>query len=165
MTLQSPPRHAMSSGRFEAVSDDQLIRLIEGFHAAHLADLAEAVRLSRTVETRHGADGGFPVGLTRHLEDMLEEVSAHQQREETALFPLILAGQGDLLKLPISALGVEHGEAQASLERLVRMTRDYAPPPQACRTWRALYDLCRKFDGEFREHLQLEERALFPRFS
>ena len=155
----------LSPRRFADFSDDQLIRLIEGFHAAHLADLAEALRLSRMVEARHGAEGAFPAGLTEHLQTMLDEVGAHQGREETALFPLILSGRDDLLKLPISALGVEHSEAQRSLERLVRITRDYTPPPNACRSWRTLYELCRKFDGEFREHLQLEERVLFPRFS
>lgn len=167
MTFQSQGADAprTTPRRFADLSDAQLIQVIEGFHAAHLADLTEALRLCRRVEARHGADGGFPIGLSEHLETMLEEVSIHQRREETALFPVILSGRGELLNLPIAALGHEHEGVQARLERLVRLTRDYTPPPHACRTWRSLYDLCRKFDGELREHLLLEERTLFPRFS
>lgn len=145
----------------------ELVALILDYHRAHIRDLTAAAELARKVEAVHGGDAtsGFPTGVAQHLARMLEDVVAHQHREEL-LFPLIFTSEdgGGALRRRMVELGADHDAAQARLERLVRLTLDYAVPAQACRSWRALYDLCRKYDRDFREHAQLEERVLFPRF-
>lgn len=156
------PRMEMS--RAERLEDETLIRLIMQYHDAHVRDLASAAHTAEIVAARHGPESGFPPALPDELARLRETLQAHQLREEAVLFPVILEGRGETLRYPIKALGSEHDDMQDGLERLVRLTGDYAAPAGACATWRALYDLLRKFDGEFREHVRLEERVLFPRF-
>lgn len=158
---------AMSSSaarRFSHLSDSELIGLIRGYHEAHIRDLEAAAALARRVEDRHAGSPNYPAGLADLLARMAESVGSHQHREEAVLFPIILSGEGAMLRQPIAALGTEHDDLQDGLERLVRLTRDYTAPAEACASWRKLYELCRKYDEEFREHVQLEERILFPRF-
>lgn len=162
MSIDTQPSTDIHRARL--LDDASLIRLILRYHAAHLADLASAVELARLVAHRHRAATSLPDGLAEELERTLVELREHQAREEAVLFPAILGGQGEMLRYPIAALGVEHDQAQDQLERLVLLTGDFTPPAGACVTWVRLYDLCRKFDAEFREHVQLEERVLFPRF-
>ena len=157
----APP---LTLDRAAALGDEILIRLILQHHETHITDLTAALALAERVAAAHCASGVFPARLPGELQDMLGDLRAHQAREESVIFPAILEGRGASLRIPVSAMSTDHEMAQDRLERLVRLTRDYTPPTEACRSWRQLYDLCRKFDQEFRAHVQLEERVLFPRF-
>lgn len=162
MTMIDLPSTKLSDAR--AMDDEALIRLIMQYHDAHIRDLTAAVELAEAVAFRHGGSPDFPDRLPETLERTLAELREHQAREEAVLFPVILGGGGEALRYPIAALGSDHELAQAGLEGLVRLTADFTPPDHACATWRRLYDLCRKFDHDFREHIRLEELVLFPRF-
>lgn len=159
-TTASPPALAHAA----TLDDTALVRLILRYHEAHVADLTAALALAERVAGVHGASRAFPTGLLGELQDMLGELRAHQAREESVIFPAILEGRGAALRIPVAAMSTDHEAAQDRLERLVRLTQDFTPPAEACGSWRRLYDLCRKFDQEFRAHVQLEERVLFPRF-
>lgn len=154
----------LEMSRARILADEALIRLLIQYHDAHVRDLAMAVELAQSVAGAHEGWTAFPQSLPRQLAEMLEDLRGHQAREEAVLFPVILGGRGDTLRYPIAALGTEHDTAQERLERLVLLTADFTPPRDASAAWIRLYDLCRKFDREFREHVQLEERVLFPRF-
>jgi regulator of cell morphogenesis and NO signaling len=150
--------------RAASLGNEDLIRLILWYHHAHIADLEAAFALAERVAMVHGASTAFPVGLPGELQDLLCELKAHQAREESVIFPAILEGRGGTLRLTAAFMSMDHDVAQDRLERLVRLTQDFTPPAEACGSWRRLYDLCRKFDQDFRAHVQLEERVLFPRF-
>ena len=159
-TTAMPPTLAHAA----TLEDTALISLILEYHDTHIADLTAALELAERVARVHGGSAAFPARLPAELQDMLGELRAHQAREESVIFPTILQGLGASLRIPVSAMSTDHDAAQDRLERLVRLTQDFTPPPEACGSWRRLYDLCRKFDREFRTHAQLEERVLFPRF-
>lgn len=161
-TVDLPP---LELSRARTLDNEALIRLIMQYHDAHLRDLAVAAELAEAVAHHHGASTSFPAALPGEIARMGDELGSHQAREEAVLFPAILTGRGETLRYPIAALGTDHDTMQARLERLIRLTCDFTPPAEACATWRRLYDLCRKFDRDFREHVLLEERVLFPRFS
>ena len=144
----------------DALDDGTLIRLIMQFHDAHMRDLDAALELAERVAERHAS---FPAELPGLIANFLEELREHQAHEEAVLFPVILSGAGRAVSYPIAALGTDHEHAQDELERLVRLTHDFNPPPEACGSWRKLYDLCRKFDRDFRQHVQLEDRVLLAR--
>ncbi|HEY9236536.1 MULTISPECIES: hemerythrin domain-containing protein [Phenylobacterium] len=146
----------------ESLDDSALIRRILDYHSAHLRDLAAAAELAEEIASAH-ASAAFPERLPGELRDMLDELQEHQAREELALFPAILKGRGPRLLAPVSTMTSEHDDVQDRLERLVRLTEDFTPPAEASASWRRLYDLCRKFDQDFRTHIQFEERVLFPR--
>ncbi|MFZ5730047.1 MAG: hemerythrin domain-containing protein, partial [Pseudomonadota bacterium] len=89
----------------------------------------------------------------------------HQQKEEAVLFPVMLRGGGPMIAFPIERMVAEHLDVGEQLEELARLTTDFAPPPGACTTWRALYEMCRKLDADLREHIHLENNMLFPQFA
>ena len=144
-----------------ALDDDALIRLIMQYHDAHVRDLNEAIELAEQVSCAHAGSSAFPGRLLWELRDMLSELMVHQGREEAVIFPAILEGRRT--EITASAMSADHDDAQHRLERLVRLTEDYAAPAEACDSWRRLYVLCRRFDQQLRAHLQLEERVLFAR--
>lgn len=150
-TASRPHRDAM-------LSDGELVRRILSCHDGHVHDLSAAVGLAARIERRGG--GPLPAGLLAHLERMWTAVVRHQSAEE-AFLPRLAGGGVGVASL--AALRAEHEAAKDDLERLVRLTSDYTAPPEGDPELRALYGLCRHYDQDFREHVRLEERILFPR--
>ncbi|MCC7266294.1 MAG: hemerythrin domain-containing protein [Caulobacteraceae bacterium] len=162
--MPDPPATSTSIlDRAAALEDADLIRLIIQYHDAHLRDLAAACDLAERLAQTHRRQAAFLSGLAGELERLLEDLRRHQEQEEAHVFPHIVQGRGAGLALAAGTLATDHEAVHERLERLVRRTGDFTPPPRACELWRELYGLCRKFDREFRQHAQLEERVLFPR--
>lgn len=161
---RSPPQDRASDLPPALEPDAQLIaRIINDFHVPHLRDLLQAIDTARKVEAVHADHDEAPLGLAALLTSFFDHLSMHQAREEAVLFPMMLNGAGDLTH-PVAAMNREHDDVRVDLDALGRMTRGFEPPEGACGSWRALYDLCRKFDADLREHMRLEEKVLFPRF-
>jgi regulator of cell morphogenesis and NO signaling len=138
-----------------------LVRLILAYHQAHLRRLGAALALARAVEGREAE--GFPSALADHLARMLAEMAAHQAREAHLMMPRLRLGGAPWPTL--GQLQSEHASAEADIRRLTDLTGGYDAPAQACSDWRALYALCREYEREFREHVELEESIVFARFS
>ena len=146
-------------------TDARLIgRIVNDYHVPHLRDLLVALESSRKVEARHRHHPQAPEGLTDLLTRFFDHLSIHQAREEAVLFPMMLKGAPNLSH-PILAMVIEHQDVRQDLCELAQITRGFTPPEDACGSWLGLYDLCRKFDADLREHIRLEEEVLFPRFS
>lgn len=144
---------------------DALIALIQTrYHDTHRREFPEAIRLARMVEVVHAAEPECPRGLADHLALMLDDLESHQRREEQVLFPMLLAGGSPMVRFPIARMMAEHLDVDEQLIRLRTLTRDFASPPGACATWRALSQLCRKLDADLREHMRLENEELFAPF-
>lgn len=141
-----------------------IARIVDDFHIPHLRDLLVVIELARKVEARHAEHARAPVGLMQLLVRFFDHLSLHQAKEEAVLFPMMLRGVSDLSG-PIGVMGGEHDDVRNDLARLREITDDFAAPKDACGSWTRLYDLCRKFDGDLREHIRLEEEVLFPRYS
>lgn len=148
------------------LSSEALIgRILERYHAAHRRELPELTRLARRVEAVHRANADVPAGLADLLEEMDVEMSSHMMKEERILFPMMLAGRGDMAGGPISVMRHEHDDHGDRLGRILALTQDATPPEGACTTWRALYAGIRKFAEDLTEHVHLENNVLFPRFA
>ena len=141
-----------------------IAHIVERYHDTHRREFPEAIALARKVEAVHAADPGCPRGLADHLALMLDDLESHQRREEQVLFPMLLAGGSPMVRFPIARMTAEHRDVDQQLVRLGALTHDFTAPPQACATWKALALLCRKLDGDLREHMRLEEEALFAPF-
>jgi len=150
----------------EASEPDALLiaRIVDDFHIPHLRDLLVVIELARKVEARHAEHSRVPVGLMQLLARFFDHLSLHQAKEEAVLFPMMLRGVGDLSG-PIGVMSSEHDVVRSDLARLREITDDFTAPNDACGSWTRLYDLCRKFDRDLREHIRLEEDVLFPRYS
>lgn len=144
--------------------DALIAHILDRYHETHRREFPEAVRLARKVEAVHAGVPGCPDGLADHLALMADDLEAHQQKEERVLFPIILGGFGPTAQFPIGRMMAEHKDVEAQLAVLRELTRDFTPPADACRTWRALNDACRKIHDDLVEHMRLENEVLFAPF-
>jgi regulator of cell morphogenesis and NO signaling len=134
------------------------------YHESLRADLPALIEAARRVERVHGKKPSCPTGLASHLEQMGSELLQHMMKEEQVLFPAIRAGRrGAPVHMPIRMMMHEHDDHGAQLERLRELATDFAPPAEACATWRALYAGLQKLESELMEHIHLENNVLFPR--
>ena len=156
---------ATRGGKAAGRAAGQLIKhILERYHETHRREFPEAIALARTAERVHAGDPDRPRGLADHLAVMADDLEGHQLKEETILFPTMLAGSCGVLRFPISRMMAEHDDVYEQLDRLAALTRDFTPPQDACQTWRALSLACRKLDRDLREHMRLENDVLFPHF-
>src|SRR5262249_7474807 len=98
-----------------------------------------------------------------HLQSIHLSVTDHLAKEETILFPMILAGRGRLAGPPIHVMEIEHRDHAENLQRTRLLTDNLNPPPEACSTWSALYLRLDDFEAELMEHIHLENNVLFRR--
>ena len=66
---------------------------------------------------------------------------------------------------PIRMMTVEHDRAGALLAKLRTVTGAYSPPPDACASYRSLYERLEHLERDTHRHIHLENNVLFPRFS
>ena len=138
--------------------------ILERYHETHRREFPQAIELARTVERVHAGDADCPRGLADHLAIMADDLEGHQRKEENILFPTMLAGSCGVLRFPISRMMAEHDEVYEQLAHLAALTRDFTAPQEACGTWRALCQACKKLDRDLREHMRLENDVLFAHF-
>ncbi|MFT7679518.1 MAG: regulator of cell morphogenesis and NO signaling [Planctomycetota bacterium] len=137
--------------------------ILDNFHAAHREELPRLTAMARKVEQVHGEKPDCPRGLGEFLERLTEELEMHMQKEEQMLFPMILAGRGRMVAMPISVMEEEHQDHGKNLERMRELAANFEPPEGACNTWRALYLGLAQLERDLMEHIHLENNALFPR--
>lgn len=111
--------------------------------------------------------------LFKHLD---EELSAHMQREERALFPYLVQMEEahncrETFRRPVfGTTGVlahlmshEHERESKVLGEIRRASSDYTAPEGACPSYRLLYRTLKDFELDLRQHIYLEDKVLFAR--
>jgi regulator of cell morphogenesis and NO signaling len=144
--------------------DGLIAHIILRYHDAHRREFPAAIAMARKIEAVHADAPACPHGLADLLTLMLDDLESHQQREERVLFPMLRGGGGPMARFPISRMMAEHSDVEDQLRLLRAATHDFTDPPGACGSWRALTRLCRKLDEDLREHMRLEDEALFAPF-
>ena len=157
--LESPGVHA------PAEVPDLIAHIIERYHKVHRLEFPAVIEMARRVESVHQDRADCPRGLAELLSNMFEDLEDHQHKEEAILFPIMLNGGEPSLHQPIARMLQDHVELIDALDLMADLTGDFAPPADACGSWRALYVGCRKLDADLRVHVHLENNLLFPRFS
>jgi regulator of cell morphogenesis and NO signaling len=134
------------------------------YHETHRRELQELVSLARKVEAVHAGHPEVPHGLADELEALRLDLDEHMYKEEMALFPLMRAREGAAIGHPIRKMLRDHQQHVTKLVHLEQKAHDFVAPDDACRSWRALYAGAAKFVNDLREHIQIENDVLFPRF-
>jgi regulator of cell morphogenesis and NO signaling len=107
---------------------------------------------------------------------LAEELRLHLMKEEQVLFPYlvrmeesVVAGEpappamfGPVVN-PVRMMMQEHDGAGDALRVLRSMTTDYTTPPDACISYRTLYQALAGFEADLHQHIHLENNILFPR--
>ena len=150
--------------------------IVNDCHASTRAELERLTALSERVALRHGAKRPELIQVQDLVQQILEEMTPHMQKEEQLLFPYIVslekAAQAGAPKPnelfgsvanPIAAMMAEHDLVGAALASIRTLTNDFDLPQGACPTFQALYLTLEEFEALTHRHVHLENNVLFPR--
>ena len=130
-----------------------------------------------TVLKAHAAHHGDVLRQVQALFDALNaELSSHLMKEEQVLFPYIVALEMHFrdgtakpqapfgsARNPIRQMEHEHESAGQALAKLREVTNNYTLPPDACPTFKAMYEELQRMEADLHQHIHLENNILFPR--
>ncbi len=129
--------------------------------------------LSDKVTAKHESNHPELGDITKLFAEVGREMIMHMQKEELVLFPCIDAVERAVIangsieppffqtvKNPVHAMMQEHDAAG----HLIRVrTSEYAPPADACTSFKAPYQALREFEAGLHQQVHLENNVLFPR--
>lgn len=156
----------------------ELVRFIVGeYHAGLRGELPRLGQMAAKVLDAHGTKHPDVLpALAVAFRGLRQELEEHMMKEERVLFPYIerleaLAASSHGLpaspfgsiQAPIDRMEHEHDIAARFLARLRELTGGYAPPADACNTFRGLYHGLAELEKALHEHIHLENNVLFPR--
>ena len=165
-----PPRFASWSQAF-------LVDYILANHHAYVrAALPAILAHAQKVADKHGARHPEMIDVARTFADVAAEMTHHMMKEEQILFPYVksLAAQvasgcpvgpspfGTVAN-PIRMMEAEHESAGGAMRRIRELTGGYAPPDDACTTYRVTLAELEEFERDLHQHVHLENNILFPR--
>ena len=67
------------------------------------------------------------------------------------------------IKNPIKMMEAEHESAGNLLAEIKSLTNNYAPPADACNTFKVYFQELKEFEEDLHKHVHLENNILFPR--
>ncbi|MBI2234445.1 MAG: iron-sulfur cluster repair protein YtfE [Micavibrio aeruginosavorus] len=144
--------------------DETLIDyIITRFHDTHREQFPELIRLAGRVEKVHAAHPLCPKGLEAHLTAMFADLSAHMEKEERILFPMLCNGERAFAAGPIAVMESEHEFHGRALMAIRDITHGCNIPDHACNTWRALHQGLARLEEDLIQHIHLENNILFAR--
>jgi regulator of cell morphogenesis and NO signaling len=147
---------------------------IEQAHHAYLKrELPRLGAMVRKVAAVHGAHFPWLLELNAVFASFAAEMDAHTLKEDQVLFPMIreldcgrLASSdhcGGSVANPIHVMMHEHDDAGRALARMRELSNGYAPPPDACNTFRAMLDGLAALEADTHRHVHKENSILFPK--
>lgn len=154
-----PVEKDWQSAPLAEIIDHILVR----YHDRHREQLPELILQATKVERVHADKPNIPKGLATYLTMLHQELSSHMMKEEQILFPMIKNGMGTQANGPISVMESEHDDAGELLEVIKHTTNNVTPPPEACTTWKAMYNGINELIDDLMNHISLENNVLFPR--
>jgi regulator of cell morphogenesis and NO signaling len=175
---------AESNGQFEGRGEDwsrqslaALINHIVGKHHAYCRE--ECVRLGSLMEKVRSKHGSHHPELVRILDEftaLRNELDMHMMKEERMLFPYIISLEESAtvktfpprapfgtVQNPVCMMMQEHDDAGHSTKEIRSLAGNFAVPPDACTSFKALYLGLQAFEADLHQHIHLENNLLFPR--
>lgn len=142
---------------------------IERTHHDYLKrELPRLTALTTKVAAVHGGHNPALVELRDVYTAFAGEMTEHMMKEEKVLFPWIRAladGQTPPragIQHPVRMMMAEHEDSGAALEKMRELTGGFAPPPEACNTYRAMLAGLAELETDTHTHVHKENSILFP---
>jgi regulator of cell morphogenesis and NO signaling len=162
--------------RFDSWELDLLTGYIVANHHAYVRQVVGSViaHTSKVAEV-HGERHPEVKEIAAAFASIADELTRHMAKEEQVLFPYInaLAGAhrgGDVpfapfgeVANPIRMMEREHQAAGDEMASIRRLSGGYAPPPDACTTFKVAYQELQAFEADLHRHVHLENNILFPK--
>lgn len=133
----------------------QYAKRVNHVHGHHYTELAEIERL---------------------VIEVVQEMAAHQRKEELILFPFIKRlvkaekensekpqSHFGSVENPIKMMEADHDEAGELMRKISELSNGFTPPQGACNTYRAFFSKLEEFEEDLHHHIHLENNILFPK--
>ena len=131
--------------------------------------------LSKVVAA-HGSRHPELVFIESQFSQMAEDLLLHLVKEEQVLFPYIESLANTIshggphppdmfgtVQNPIRMMEIDHQEADDRMVAIREASHNYAPPADACNTYRLVLDELQAFERDLHRHVDLENNVLFPK--
>jgi regulator of cell morphogenesis and NO signaling len=150
--------------------------IVNECHGPTRMELERLTALAHKVTSRHGANHPELVEIQKLVQQILDEMTPHMDKEERVLFPYIISLEvaahtgsakpyaffGDVAN-PIAAMMADHDLVGAALASIRSLSNNFELPEGACPTYHALYTTLADFESLTHRHVHLENNVLFPR--
>jgi regulator of cell morphogenesis and NO signaling len=170
---------ALDPGAREAPETDlrRLVDYIVTTHHAYIREWTPVIEshLAKVVAA-HGDRHPELSAVRTHFTAVAGDLALHMAKEEQVLFPYICAlarvarddapAPPDMfgtIQNPIRMMEIEHEEAGQLLGLVRELSAEYAPPADACATYRLVLTELAAFEADLHRHVHLENNVLFPR--
>ena len=150
--------------------------IIDKHHVFTREEMERIGALLEKVCSKHGENHPEVLSVRTLFLRLCADLKPHMFKEEAVLFPYIKALEQAIARrtaLPFAPFGTvnnpvrmmmsEHDTAGDLLRELRTTTADYAAPPDACMSYRTLYEALEGFELDLHRHIHLENNLLFPR--
>ncbi len=150
--------------------------IVEKHHTFCRQEVARIEPLLEKVIQAHGTAHPELPRIKALFSGLSQELLMHLVKEEQTLFPYIsrmedCATRGvpfprppfGTVQNPVRMMVLEHDNAGAALHEIRGISGNYQPPPDACNSYRALYEALQCFESDMHQHVHLENNLLFPR--
>ena len=144
---------------------------IVDYHHGYLHEELPPLRLLvDKVAQAHGGVHPELLEVRALLHATADELEQHMAKEEQILFPACVALEQGVssfpfgsVENPIRMMLHEHDEVAAGLAGLRAATNGYAPPVDACNSYRAMLERLAFLERDTHRHVHEENNILFPR--
>jgi regulator of cell morphogenesis and NO signaling len=161
--------------KFEPLAD--LIAHIRNTHHQYTRTaLARLGPLFDEVCSVHGKNHPELERMRATFGGLAQELATHLMKEEMVLFPYIARMEEAVLEKstvlpapfgsvrnPVAMMLHEHDGAGQALREMRAASNGYTAPPDACASYRTLYQALAEFETDLHRHIHLENNILFPR--
>ena len=145
--------------------------ICETYHRYTREELETFAPLAAKVFSVHGERRPELARVVTLIKELTDDMLPHMMKEERVLFPYVeQMEQGDApapffgtVKNPVRMMMVEHDRVGDLLAQMRIVTSSYAPPENACFSYRELYRRLEEFEVKTHEHIHLENNVYFPR--
>jgi regulator of cell morphogenesis and NO signaling len=162
---------------FEKMNLAQLSDYIVHTHHAYVKnEMPQIHAYLEKVSSKHGERHPELYKIFQIFSAVKEEMEGHMKKEELILFPRIKELQKltdnesahlrlniTYLQSPITVMEQEHDHAGSLLNDIRILTNNYAPPQDACTTYRLSFAALQAFELDLHQHVHLENNILFPK--
>jgi len=168
----SPSSYNFDSWKLDFLTD----YIINTHHSYVEREMMKIYEYAKKVATVHGHHYTEMVEVAEIFYDVSKELVAHMRKEELILFPYIkelakalenktaIAKPGFMsVENPIQAMINEHETVGDMLHKIDELTHHFAPPEDACNTFRVLLAKLEEFENDLHTHIHLENNILFPK--
>jgi len=174
-------RHGEGSGRqqedWQQAPLADLIAHIKNTHHTYVKTETARLRpLLDKVCNVHGVHHPELLSLRGNFQTLAQELNTHMMKEEMVLFPYIERMEESLVaseavlpapfgtvENPVVKMVHEHDSAGNLLRHMRELSNQYAPPENACTSYKTLYGALAEFERDLHQHIHLENNVLFPR--